>query len=368
MHIVSASGTKHSNDRAIQASEEAKAFLLSLINYTDREQSTFISHYKKSVLFPSALNKALIQSQLSSLLVTYTLHNIEKLYGCKNRSTVIFDETEILCSALTNCSTIEHAIQTAIRFDLSKAYAEREIGASLNTSVDSATFTFDVHQPNQPTMPRLIVLELLGVLFYCNLFRWLANHKIEYKNVILPQDYKDRLEKHTIKKQLEDLIGCSIHFADRHGSIVFKREDLALPVVRSHQELLDVIKTSHIALLDIQSEHPYTDRVSKVIIKLLLSGSNTPTLDFVSQILNKSNSTIRRHLDHEGTSFQKLLDQCRFKIADEQLLQTSLNLNDIALNTGFKSPASFSYAFKKWSGVSPQTYRKTYAVDISVKT
>lgn len=364
MHILPTT-TAQPKSRVVKASEDAEAFLLSLINYTDRKQSTFVRHYKESILFSATSDKA--QSQLSSLLVAYSLHNIETLYGCKNRATVIFDETEILCSALTNCSTIEHAIHTAIRFDLSKAYEQRDRTASLSKSTHNATFTFDVHRVDQTTMPRLIALGLLGVLFYCNLFRWLANQKIAYEHVLLPDTYKNHLENHPIKRQLEELIGCNIHFANSSASIVFRREDLALAVIRNHEELLEVIRTSHIALLEVQSEQPYTDRVGKAIIKLLLSAGNTPTLDAVSRVLNKSNSTIRRHLDYEGTSFQKLLDQCRFKIADEQLLQTELNVNDIAFNIGFKSLASFSYAFKKWSGASPQAYRKHYSGHAAMK-
>ena len=52
-----------------------------------------------------------------------------------------------------------------------------------------------------------------------------------------------------------------------------------------------------------------------------------------------------------------MLNACRARKAGELIRQGELSLNEIALRVGYTSPGSFSRAFRKQTGVSPQKFK-----------
>jgi AraC-like DNA-binding protein len=59
-----------------------------------------------------------------------------------------------------------------------------------------------------------------------------------------------------------------------------------------------------------------------------------------------------------GTGFTAYLIDYRLEIAAEMLLESSDNILEIALRTGFESLSYFNRSFKKKYGVTPGKYRK----------
>lgn len=81
-----------------------------------------------------------------------------------------------------------------------------------------------------------------------------------------------------------------------------------------------------------------------------------PGLEELAQQLNCSPRSLRRHLNHAGSSYQKLLDELRFDRA-RQLLEQQLPVQQIAELMGYSETASFRHAFQRWSGMSPSRFR-----------
>lgn len=73
--------------------------------------------------------------------------------------------------------------------------------------------------------------------------------------------------------------------------------------------------------------------------------------------LAMSESTMRRHLAKENQSFSKILLNTRLEYGLAQLQTTSLNISEIALNCGFKTPSHFADLFKKRFGLPPRNIR-----------
>lgn len=73
----------------------------------------------------------------------------------------------------------------------------------------------------------------------------------------------------------------------------------------------------------------------------------------VADALGISVRTLRRRLADEGTSFQRVLDEVRFSLADEMLATGVLGVEDIAMRLGYAEASSFIHAYKRWTGTSP---------------
>ncbi|WP_160485096.1 helix-turn-helix domain-containing protein [Aurantiacibacter rhizosphaerae] len=82
----------------------------------------------------------------------------------------------------------------------------------------------------------------------------------------------------------------------------------------------------------------------------------------VAREVGMSSRTMRRHLATEGHSFQQVLDECRMRQAVfEFRTKPDLSIAQIALRLGYSEHSTFTRAFRRWSGVSPQACRKQMA-------
>jgi AraC-like DNA-binding protein len=84
----------------------------------------------------------------------------------------------------------------------------------------------------------------------------------------------------------------------------------------------------------------------------------------VAKELNMTSRTLRRKLVAEGSRFQQLKDNAKRDQAITLFEQVNLTIAQIGLAVGFTEPATFSRAFKKWTGVSPKAYRNDQSVKI----
>ena len=101
-------------------------------------------------------------------------------------------------------------------------------------------------------------------------------------------------------------------------------------------------------------------RVSASVLESLLHRrGGFPRIGEVAARLNTSESSLRRKLSAEGTSFQALLDQVRLQLAHEYLETTRMPVSEIAWLLGFDDTANFRRAFKRWTGKTPSSYRES---------
>ena len=73
--------------------------------------------------------------------------------------------------------------------------------------------------------------------------------------------------------------------------------------------------------------------------------------------LGLSKTTLKRKLGSMETSYSEIVEQVRFDLARQMLLNTEVPISEIAIDLGYRHPANFSRAFKRISGLSPITYR-----------
>jgi AraC-like DNA-binding protein len=80
-------------------------------------------------------------------------------------------------------------------------------------------------------------------------------------------------------------------------------------------------------------------------------------LERVAAGLLMSGRTLKRKLHERGTTFRALLDDARFRHARHLLENPDLDIQQVAAALGYRDPACFTRAFRRWSGQTPSQAR-----------
>lgn len=155
-----------------------------------------------------------------------------------------------------------------------------------------------------------------------------------------------------------ELFHCDIEFDQPHSEIHYPVEILDRPlpnydptVERAMEELCNRL----LAKIDEQRDVIHD-------VKQYLRGKEGffPSLQFIADKMHVSSRTLHRKLKSRNTTFQALLDETRQELAQQYLIETELQVQQIAERCGFSEAQNFSLAFKRWSGISPSEYRSQH--------
>ncbi len=188
----------------------------------------------------------------------------------------------------------------------------------------------------------------------CTAFGVAANEVLRrplpLKGIQLPHDGHGR--QHTY----EQYFGCPVSFGHDHATITFDGGILDAPLpFRDAEASAQLARQCRLQLSKLKHREGFADEVRD---HLMGSPGHFPGIEWVAERLNTSVRTMRRRLSDEGTSYQTILDEVRFNLAQEYLLGTALPLQEVAQLVGFTEPGNFTHAFKRWAGVTPLTFRR----------
>ena len=82
------------------------------------------------------------------------------------------------------------------------------------------------------------------------------------------------------------------------------------------------------------------------------------TMGAIAGKMGLSRQSLFRKLKAEGVTFEAVLDGLRHTLALRYLNGEGLSVKETAFRLGFSEPASFSRAFKRWTGTSPLAVRR----------
>jgi AraC-like DNA-binding protein len=150
------------------------------------------------------------------------------------------------------------------------------------------------------------------------------------------------------------------------GDVVFGAEDTGFAVRAASLEqpmrLADARGLETIApLLDAElAARPlaasFADRVAAHVAASLPGGTDAGD---VARALHMSARTLHRRLEQEDARFGEVLDRARLDVARRLLADASVTLVDVAARVGFSDLATFSRAFKRWTGMPPGQWRRS---------
>ncbi len=144
---------------------------------------------------------------------------------------------------------------------------------------------------------------------------------------------------------------------DLHGAIAHYLTSEENSRLYTHRllEILLILATRNPALLAYALQQGgWSGRVRAVLSSDL---AQTWDLDQVCSQLATTESTLRRSLKREGTSFREILQDLRLTTALMQLLQTTYPVHRIAYDCGYQSVSRFTSNFHKRFGVPPSQIR-----------
>jgi len=154
------------------------------------------------------------------------------------------------------------------------------------------------------------------------------------------------------------LFRSEIRFDQHDNAIVFPSRYLDYPIIQNEESLHGFLKTAPYQLLVmVDDDKSLKSQVVAMIGKDF--SREMPSAEEVANVLHMSVSTLRRRLLDEGTSYQKIKDDCRKGAAINYMNSPQLSINDVAGLMGFDEPSAFFRSFKKWTGMTPGEYRKS---------
>lgn len=108
-------------------------------------------------------------------------------------------------------------------------------------------------------------------------------------------------------------------------------------------------------LKGLESAETVRGKVEALIMPILHTGE--VSVETIAAKLNTSRQTLYRQLKDENATFEQVLDELRHRMALDYIAAKKVSVNETAYLVGFSDPASFSRAFKRWTGKSPREWR-----------
>jgi AraC-like DNA-binding protein len=150
---------------------------------------------------------------------------------------------------------------------------------------------------------------------------------------------------------------CPVDYDQPANTLTFSARHLDAEIIRDEAQLHEFLKLApyHIVIEPEASISSITHRIREIL------GTDfreeMPSFEALTGFLNMSARTLRRRLEKEGTSYQRIKDNARRDVAITLLSRERLTVSDVAEHLGFSDPSAFHRSFKKWTGQSPGSYR-----------
>jgi AraC-like DNA-binding protein len=177
------------------------------------------------------------------------------------------------------------------------------------------------------------------------------------RKTVAPQAVHFRHGQSEITPWYADFFGCSIVLNATENAIIYDRAIMDIPLPGRFTE----IRQQAGNILNQQmTDSPLQGGLAEDLKRLLATHGylfNAP-IEQVARSLNMSTRTLQRRLAENVNSFAEIRDQIRFQLAAEALKSKRKSIEEIGDKLGFSDRHSFSRAFKRWSGLTPSTFRK----------
>ncbi|MFQ5643736.1 MAG: AraC family transcriptional regulator [Thiogranum sp.] len=157
-------------------------------------------------------------------------------------------------------------------------------------------------------------------------------------------------------ERFEALFRSPVEFGAESNVLYFDPGILREPLPGANPELARANDRIVIDYLGRFDKENVSMQVRSRLIELLPGGQ--PTQKDIASSLNLSVRNLQRRLRAEGASFKRLLDDTRKDLAAQYIQDSHRRIGEITYLLGFSEPSNFTRAFRRWTGVSPNEFRR----------
>jgi AraC-like DNA-binding protein len=153
------------------------------------------------------------------------------------------------------------------------------------------------------------------------------------------------------------IFGAPLAFREMANGFDFRAELLDAPV-RGADPSLGALLERHAdeLLARLPARDDLVQRVKTQVVRAL--PGELLSLETTARALATSTRTLQRALQAEGTTFQALVDEVRRDLSLGYLREGQRTVSEIAFLLGFTEVATFTRAFRRWTGSAPSGWRQ----------
>jgi AraC-like DNA-binding protein len=152
--------------------------------------------------------------------------------------------------------------------------------------------------------------------------------------------------------------GCPIVFKAPANDIEFSREDAARPFIHADALVHAIFERQVQRALSQLPEEPGVSARVRAYLQRSLGGGDY-SFAAVARALHMPARTLQRRLAEEGQSYASMLEELRRERASE-FLQRRVSIAEVSFLLGYSDPSVFHRAFKRWWGMSPESFRQRH--------
>ena len=282
----------------------------------------------------------------------------DECFGMMSDGRVRLGSFRLLCLSVIHCATLGKGIIRAAEFSeicrgfMVKPDVQELPGADTVlirmmpiSSVSQQDFDDKFSEHNASQINTLIAA---WYRFCC----WLIGDDIPIRSVRLNFPCTPGLQ------QFAEALPANSRFDEPYTGIEIDREYLDRPLVLTAASVDDFVRSApyHLVVHDSLSD-ALAPRVKALLTKQV--GNRILNADAVADKLNMAPASLRRKLANEGTSFQRIKNECRLEAAIQYLGYPELSIREVAERMGFDEDSTFYRSFKSWTGMTPSEYRQT---------
>lgn len=158
------------------------------------------------------------------------------------------------------------------------------------------------------------------------------------------------------RQEYERVFGCKVVFDSEWNAMRMHPEAPTWRVALQPRYVFGVLtERADMLMQSLRDSRTTRAQVEEIILPVLHKGN--ANADAIARAMGFSRQTLFRRLKEEGVTFEEVLDDLRHRMALHYLQGKRASVSEVAYLVGFSDRASFSRAFKRWTGRSPGEVR-----------
>ena len=258
--------------------------------------------------------------------------------------------TRLIALSMINSSTLAAAMRRGIEFNACcRVPRGAEVINELTVDEEDRGATLSYLSSNDPPGEQHSVLCNLAMwIRFCG---WLVGQHIDVSAAACAGP------EPAFMAGIRHFFPCPVSFDQPVNSVTFSDRHLEAELIRNEADLQDFLKLApyHMVIEPLAATRSITHRIREILGEDFRE--EMPSFEELTGLLNMSARTLRRRLEKEGTSYQRIKDNARRDVAISMLSRDGLTVSEVAERVGFSDPSAFHRSFKKWTGQSPGSYR-----------